>query len=461
MKIHFKLHYNQQHILCCHDGLYLFMQTVDTIILPRWLIPVDTEQSVLQEQAVVVHQGEIVEVGAAMSINGRYDTATRIVLDKHALIPGLINAHTHTAMTLLRGYADDLPLMQWLSEHIWPAEAKWVDAAFVEAGANLAYAEMIRGGTTCFNEMYYFPDVVARSAAAAGMRACIGMIVIDFPSVWAENTAEYIDKGLTMRDDFRHSPLISTAFAPHAPYTVADEPLRRIATLAEELDCQVHIHVHETAHEIAESKARYGLRPIERLAKLGLLSPRLLAVHMTQLLPSEIQTIAELGVHVVHCPESNMKLASGFCPVAELVEAGINLCIGTDGASSNNDLDMLGEMRMAALLAKGFGKDPTVFNAHEALAAATINGAHALGLDHLIGSIEVGKQADMVAIDLSHCATQPIYHPASQIVYSASREQVSDVWVGGQRLLENGRLTTLDIERICAVANEWQHKINS
>ena len=285
------------------------MQTVDTIILPRWLIPVDTQQSVLLEQAVVV----------------------------------LINAHTHTAMTLLRGYADDLPLMQWLSEHIWPAEAKWVDAAFVEAGANLAYAEMIRGGTTCFNEMYYFPDVVARSAAAAGMRACVGIIVIDFPSVWAENAAEYIDKGLTMRDDFRHSPLISTAFAPHAPYTVADEPLRRIATLAEELDCQVHIHVHETAHEIAESKARYGLRPIERLAKLGLLSPRLLAVHMTQLLPSEIQAIAELGVHVVHCPESNMKLASGFCPVAELVEAGINLCIGTDGASSNNDLDMLGE----------------------------------------------------------------------------------------------------------------------
>ncbi len=437
------------------------MQTVDTLILPRWLIAVDTQQSVLREQAVAVHRGEIVEIGSAERMAREYEADSRVVLDNHALIPGLVNAHTHTAMTLFRGYADDLPLTQWLSEHIWPAEAKWVDVAFVEAGANLAYAEMIRGGTTCFNDMYYFPDVVARSVAAAGMRACVGMIVIDFPTVWAENADEYINKGLAMRDDLRHSSLISTAFAPHAPYTVSDEPLRRIATLSEELDCQVHIHVHETAHEIAESTACYGLRPIERLEKLGLLSPRLLAVHMTQLLAGEIQTVAERGVHVVHCPESNMKLASGFCPVTALVEAGINLCIGSDGASSNNDLDMLGEMKMAALLAKGFSQDPTAFNAHAALAAATINGARGLGLDHLIGSIEVGKQADLVAIDLSHCATQPVYHPVSQIVYSASRDQVSDVWVGGQRLLENGQLTTLDVERICALANEWRNKISA
>lgn len=437
------------------------MQTVDKIILPRWLIPMDAQQSVLLNQAVVVHQGKIVEFGSAEIMARRYDSDTRIVLDNHALIPGLVNAHTHTAMTLFRGYADDLPLTQWLSEHIWPAEAKWVDAAFVEAGANLAYAEMIRSGTTCFNDMYYFPDVVARGAVAAGMRACVGIIVIDFPSVWAENADEYINKGLAMRDDMRHSPLITTAFAPHAPYTVSDETLQRVATLSEELDCQVHIHVHETAHEIDESNARYGFRPIERLAKLNLLGPRLLAVHMTQLLPGEIQIIAERGVHIVHCPESNMKLASGFCPVSELVAAGMNLCIGTDGASSNNDLDMLAEMRMAALLAKGFGKDPTALNAHATLAAATINGARALGLEHVIGSIEAGKQADMVAIDLSHCATQPVYHPVSQIVYSASREQVSDVWVAGQRLLENGVLTTLDVERICAVANEWRAKIIS
>ena len=435
------------------------MQTVDQIIQPHWLIPVDDQQSVLLEHAVAVHQDEIIEYGPAAAINARYDSSTRIVLDNHALIPGLVNAHTHTAMTLLRGFADDMPLMQWLSEHIWPTEAKWVDRAFVEAGANLACAEMIRGGTTCFNDMYFFPDVVARCAETAGMRACIGMIVLDFPTAWAQNADEYINQGLAMRDQVRHSPLITTAFAPHAPYTVSDEPLQRIATLSEELDCQVHTHVHETAQEIEESNARYGMRPIERLAQLGLLGPRLLAVHMTQLLPDEIDAVAECGVHVVHCPESNMKLASGFCPVSKLAAAGINVCIGTDGASSNNDLDLLGEMRMASLLAKGFSQDPAALNAYETLAAATINGAKALGLEHHIGSIEAGKKADLVAIDLSACATQPVYHPVSQIVYSASRDQVSDVWVAGRRVLENGVLTTLDAERICATANEWRDKI--
>ncbi len=437
------------------------MQTVDNIILPHWLIPVDARQSVLLNHAVVVHQGEIVELASADAITSRYDADTTIVLDNHALIPGLINAHTHAAMTLFRGYADDLPLAQWLSDHIWPAEAKWVDAAFVEAGANLACAEMICGGTTCFNDMYYFPDMVARSAEAAGMRACVGMIVLDFPTVWAENADEYISKGLAMRDDWRHSSLITTAFAPHAPYTVSDEPLQRIAILSEELDCQVQMHVHETAHELELSNARYGMRPIERLAKLGLLSPRLLAVHMTQLLPAEIQSIAERGVHVVHCPESNMKLASGFCPVSKLAEAGINISLGSDGASSNNDLDMFGEMRMAALLAKGFSENTVAFNAHETLAAATINGARALGLEHSIGSIAAGKQADMVAVDLSAYATQPLYHPVSQIVYSASRDQVSDVWVAGRRLLENGELTTLDSAQVCALAQHWHNKISA
>lgn len=436
------------------------MQTVEQIIQPHWLIPVDDQQSVLLEHAVVVEQDEIVEYGPAAAIHAKYNSSNITVLEHHALIPGLVNAHTHAAMTLLRGFADDMPLMQWLSEHIWPAEAKWVERAFVEAGANLACAEMIKGGTTCFNDMYFFPDVVADSAKEAGMRACIGMIVLDTPTVWAENADEYIKKGLAIHDQVRHSPLITTVFAPHAPYTVSDEPLRRIATLSEELDCQVHMHVHETAHEVEESNARYGIRPLERLAQLGLLSPRLLAVHMTQLLPGEIQTVAERGVHVVHCPESNMKLASGFCPLSKLAAAGINVCIGTDGASSNNDLDMLGEMRTASLIAKGFSNDPAAFNAHETLAAATLNGAKALGLEHSIGSIAAGKKADLVAIDLSHCATQPVYHPVSQIVYSASREQVSDVWVGGQRLLENGLLTKLDLERICAVAGEWRDKIN-
>jgi 5-methylthioadenosine/S-adenosylhomocysteine deaminase len=437
------------------------MQSVDEIIIPHWLIPVDVGQSVLEDHAVAISQGTIVEIGPVENINKKYDSRVRSVLDDHALIPGLVNAHTHSAMTLFRGFADDMPLMQWLSEHIWPAEARWVSSAFVEDGANLACAEMIRGGTTCFNDMYFFPDVVARCAETAGIRACIGMIVIDFPTVWAQNADEYINKGLSVRDDVRHSSLITTAFAPHAPYTVSDKPLRKIATLSEELDCQVHMHVHETAHEIEESNARYGMRPVERLDQLGLLGPRLVAVHMTQLLPGEIQTVSEKGVNIVHCPESNMKLASGFCPVSELLSAGANICLGTDGASSNNDLDMTGEMRMASLLAKGYSNDPTTLDAYTTLQAATINGARALGLDHVTGSIEAGKKADLVAVDLSRSACQPVYHPVSQVVYSSTRDQVTDVWIAGQRVLDCGEFTTLDEDRICNSARAWRDKIST
>ncbi len=435
------------------------MQSVEQIIKPQWLIPVDSDHSVLTDHAVVVDQGKIVETGHIDKIQSSYQTNNLVELNDHALIPGLINAHTHGSMSLLRGYADDMPLMQWLNEHIWPAEAKWVSEEFVQAGIDLACAEMIRGGTTCFNDMYFFPDVVARRVEAAGIRACVGMIVIDFPTVWAQNADEYINKGLAMRDEIRHSELVTTAFAPHAPYTVSDEPLKKIATLSEELDCQLHIHVHETAHEIEESTAQFGMRPLERLDQLGLVGPRLMAVHMTQLLAGEIQTLSERGVSVVHCPESNMKLASGFCPVSQLSEAGVNICIGTDGASSNNDLDMLSEMRSASLIAKGFSEDPTALSSYHTLQCATLNGAKGLGLDHITGSIEVGKSADMTAIDLSHCTTQPVYHPVSQIVYSAGRDQVSDVWVAGKRLLENGDLKTLDEDKIISEAKQWQKKI--
>lgn len=436
------------------------MKKVDLIIFPKWLVPVDQNHSILENHAVVVDKSIIIEVGGSDSVLKNYTTDNQKNLPDHALIPGLINAHNHSAMTLFRGYADDLPLMEWLSEHIWPAESKWVDANFVEAGSRLACIEMIKSGTTCFNDMYFFPDIVAGVSESAGLRTCIGMIVIDFPTVWAQNSDEYINKGLAVRDEFRHSTLVSCAFAPHAPYTVSDEPLRKIATLCEELDCQVHMHIHETKHEVEESTARYGMRPLERLDQLGILSPRLNAVHMTQLLAGEIETIADRGVSVIHCPESNLKLASGFCPVSKLMEAGVNLALGTDGASSNNDLDMLSEMKTASLLAKGFSSDPTSFSAYQVLESATLNGARALGLDEIVGSIESGKQADMVAIDLSHCATQPVYHPVSQILYSGSRDQISDVWVSGNQLLENYQLTTLDLDETIAVAAEWQNKIN-
>ncbi|MGI9319448.1 MAG: TRZ/ATZ family hydrolase [bacterium] len=442
------------------------MHYVDQILFPRWLIPVqdiNTEpgQQVLEQHGVAVDNGRIVAVGPRQSISASYSSEIIVDLPQHALTPGLVNAHTHSSMTLLRGYSDDLPLMEWLSQHIWPAEAKWVNTEFVKAGTDLAIAEMIRSGTTCFNDMYFFPDIAASRCELAGMRACVGMIVLDFPTIWAGDAGEYISKGLQVRDDLRHSTLVSVAFAPHAPYTVSNAPLEKVAVLAEELDCQIHIHVHETSHEIEESNARFGMRPLERLDQLGLVGPHLVAVHMTQLLPAEISTLAERGVNVVHCPQSNLKLASGFCPVNSLLEQGINVAIGTDGASSNNDLDMLGEMQSAALLAKTVAEDPAAMNAYHALYAATKAGAISLGLEHEIGSIEVGKSADLVAFDLSDPATQPVFHPVSQLVYSASRNQVSDVWIAGKKLLTDGKLTRMNLQAILTEAREWGLKIQT
>ncbi len=437
------------------------MQEIDLLITPGWIIPIAPDERVLTGYTLAVDQGQIIGLDKSESISARYKAKTDLVLDQSVLMPGLVNTHTHAAMTLFRGYADDLPLLEWLQEWIWPAEGKWVSESFVESGTDLACAEMIQGGTTCFNDMYFFPDIVAQRAGRARMRACISMIVIDFPTVWAKDADEYISKGLSVKDAIRHSNLITAAFSPHAPYTVSDEPLRRIAALSEELDCQIHMHVHETEQEIKESVARYGIRPLERLNQLGLIGPRLMAVHMTQLLDGEINTLAEQGVHVVHCPESNLKLASGFCPTHALVDAGVNLAIGTDGSSSNNDLDMLSEMRTASLLAKGVSADPTALNAWSTLKSATLNGAKALGIDHLVGSIEIGKQADLITLDLSDCSTQPIFNPVSQIVYSSTRSQVSNVWINGERVLDNHELTTIDKDRVCHSARQWRDKIAS
>ena len=441
------------------------MQQVDQIIIPRWLAPMDAADAqrppVLEDHALAISGDRIEALDSCEAIRARYHAKTEVALGEHVLMPGLVNAHTHAAMTLLRGYADDLPLMDWLSQHIWPAEAEWVDARFVEIGTDLALAEMIRGGTTCFNDMYFFPEVAAARAENAGMRACIGMIVLDFPSVWAQDADEYINKGLEMRDAVRHSPLITTAFAPHAPYTVSDPALEKIRTLAEELDCRIHTHVHETRQEIEESTGRYGVRPLERLGRLELVGPRLLAVHMTQLLPGEIETVAERGVTVVHCPQSNLKLGSGLCPVASLLESGVAVSIGTDGAASNNDLDMLAETQTASLLAKGVSQNPSALPAQAALEAATLGGAKALGLDHLTGSLTPGKQADCIAINLSAPATQPVYHPLNQILYSATQNQVTDVWINGTRLLKNRHLTTLDEAEVIQKAAELGRRIFS
>ena len=347
-------------------------------------------------------------------------------------------------MSLFRGLADDLPLMTWLNDYIWPAEASQVNPDFMRLGTQLGIAEMLKSGTTCFHDMYFYPDVVAQTASDLDMRATVGMIVIDFPSAWAADANEYFVKGLQVSDDYKTDPLISTVFAPHAPYTVNDENLKRVVATANELEKPIHIHMHETEFEVSDSVEKTGMRPMQRMENLGVLSPDLIAVHMTQLTDEEIQTLATNGVNVVHCPESNMKLASGFCPVDKLIKAGVNVALGTDGAASNNDHDMLGEMRSAAMLAKVVAKEATAVNAQTAIEMATINGAKALGLSDEIGSLEIDKWADICCIDLSPLNTQPVHNPVSQIVYAANASQVSDVWVAGKHLLNQKLLTNLD-----------------
>ncbi len=436
------------------------MPAVDTLINARWVIPVEPAGAVLEDHSVAVGEGRIRALLPRAEAAAAYPRAATVELDRHALIPGLVNAHTHAAMSLMRGLADDLPLMEWLEQHIWPAEARHASPEFVADGVRLAAAEMLRGGTTCFNDMYFFPDVAAQTASDAGLRLCTGLIVIDFPTAWARDAEEYLGKGLAVHERFRDHPLVHTAFAPHAPYTVSDGPLGRIAALSRELDIPVHMHVHETAFEIHEAVRRHGERPLARLDRLGLLSPRLVAVHMTQLQEAEIARLAESGASVVHCPESNLKLASGTCPVAQLFDAGVHLALGTDGAASNNDLDMLGEIRTAALLAKGHAGDPAALPAHDVIAMATLGGARALGLGDDIGSLVPGKWADMAAIDLDEIETQPLYNPASQIAYSAGRHQVTDVWVAGRRLLAQRQLTTLDEAALRDNARRWHHRIS-
>jgi 5-methylthioadenosine/S-adenosylhomocysteine deaminase len=424
----------------------------------RWIITVDADDSVLHHHALIIDGDKIIDIlpqGEAT----KYSPLNLVEISNHAVVPGFINAHTHAAMSLLKGLADDLPLDEWLNEHIWPAETELADEHFVKDGTELAIAEMIRSGTTCFNDMYFFIDQTALVVSRAGIRANIGIPIIDFPTRWAKDLDEYISKGLAVRDQFNNNKLITFSFSPHAPYTVSDESFKTLQPIMDELGLSMHIHVHETQSEVDDAIEKQGIKPLARLNNLELLSPDLITVHMTALDDDDIKQLATHSVHVVHCPESNLKLASGFCPVLSLFEAGINVALGTDGSASNNDIDMLGEMRTAALLAKGISGKANSLSAHDVLRMATINGAKTLGLNDQIGSIEIGKQADVFAINLKQIETQPVYDVISTLVYSASRSQISDVWVAGKRLLDNHELTTLDESVLLEKAKQWHGKI--
>lgn len=435
------------------------MPAGDIALLPEWIVPVHPRGEVLTHHALVLHGERISAVLPKEQLADTFPGVETLALPGQVLLPGLINAHAHSAMSLLRGLADDLPLMRWLEDHIWPAEQASVGEEFVRVGTELAIAEMLLGGTTCFNDNYFYPDVAAATAVRAGMRAVVGLPLISVPTAWATTEDEYFSRGLAVHQNLKGHSLVSTAFAPHAPYTVSDDAFRRIRELAEELDIPVHLHLLETAGEIDSSHQQYRCGPIDRLENLGLFNDRLLAVHMTQLNDRDMDRVARAGVHVLHCPASNLKLASGICPVAGLVERGVNVCIGTDGAASNNTLDMFAEMRLAALLAKGYSGNPEAVPAEQALAMATINGARALGLEEQIGTLEAGKQADLISVSLDRIETLPVHHVVSHLVYACGRHQVANVWVAGRQLIRDGQPLNLNLERIKSETAVWQHRL--
>lgn len=434
-------------------------QRIDALICPRWTIAVEPDCQVHEDLAVAIDKGRILALLSRAEAAERFEPVALHERPNHVLLPGLVNAHTHAAMILMRGFADDIALKRWLEERIWPVEMRLASPDFVADGTRLAVTEMLRGGTTCFGDMYFFPDRVADVAAETGIRASVGMIALEFPTPWAATPDEYISKGLSVHDTYRTHPLVSTFFAPHAPYTVSDDTLQRVRQLADELEVPVQMHIHETAQEVEDAVAESGKRPLQRLEELGLLSPALMAVHATQLITAEIDALARAGASVIHCPRSNLKLASGACPVAELAAAGVNVGLGTDGAASNNRLDMWAEMELSALLGKHVAADAEAVPASQALEMATINGARALGLAGEIGSLVAGKEADMICVELTASSVHPILDPLSQLVYSAGREHVTDTWVAGAHLLAEGRHTRLDPEPIIERADEWGRQV--
>lgn len=439
-------------------------QSVDLVIEARWLLPIIPRNKLLENQAVVIQSGNIIDICGFNEANQQYEPQERIQLGEHILMPGLINLHAHAAMNLMRGLADDLPLMPWLEQHIWPAEQKLLSASFVYDGTLLACAEMLNGGITTFSDMYFYPEAAAEASIKIGMRANLGLVVLEFSTQYANSAESYIDKGTQARDQFKNESLITFSFAPHAPYTVSDATFEQINTLSAQLNIGLHTHLHETLTEIAQSEQAYGMRPIERLATLGLLDATTTLAHCVHLNDIEIQLLAEHGCSIAHCPTSNLKLGSGIAPIAKCVAQGINVGLGTDSAASNNRLDLFAEMRLAALLAKGSSYDATVISAYQVLEMATINGAKALGLDEQIGSIEIGKLADLTAVKLSDINMQPCFDPVSHLVYVAGREQVSHVWVNGDLKYykpnsSEGVYNHVEPQELLDIVARWQNKL--
>lgn len=433
--------------------------TADWVIDARWIVPMTEPGQVLEQHSLVVGNGRILDLLPQQAARIRHPHVPVLQRPHHLLMPGLVNAHTHAAMSLFRGFADGLPLMEWLTQKIWPLERRFVNAEFVHDGALLSIAEMLRAGITCFGDMYFFPNETARAAVEQGMRAAIGMPVADFPTPWAQSPNEYLSKALGVRDEYKGHPWITTAFAPHAPYTVGDETFVRIRTLADELDTPLMIHLHESEQELAESLRVHGVRPIQRLERLGILTPALNAVHMVHMNEADIELAQRSGISVTLCPESNLKLGNGAPPVHHWRRSAVPMGLGTDGPASNNDQDLWPEIKLAALMSRTGSEAAPILSAWDALAMATRGGAAALGLGDQIGTLEVGKWADLTCVNFDHPAMQPVYDPCSQLVFSGSRDLVTDVWVAGRPLLEESRLTRLDWPAVRERAQAWSDRL--
>lgn len=437
------------------------MEKIDQLIHAKWIITCEGSNEVLENHALAIEDNRIIAILPSQEAKEKYQANKEEHYDTHAVMPGLINCHTHVPMNVFRGLADDLELMDWLNNHIWPAEGKWVSHDLVYDSSLLAIGEMIRGGTTCFNDMYFFLDATAEAAEKAGIRAHIGMTVIGVPTAWAKTPEEYFARGVEFYEKYKNHPLIRPTMAPHSTYTVSIEDLAKCHDIANQYQLKTNIHLQEAPSEIQQSMEQHKKRPLHRLNDIKMVTPNLIAVHMTQIDDEDIEILKKTKPSIVHCPESNMKLVSGACPVEKLTKLGINVALGTDGAASNNDLDMFGEMRSAAFLGKVTADDPKAVSAEQVLKMATINGAKALGIDHLTGSLKTGKSADFIAVDLNQIETQPVYHPISQIVYATPRSQVTDVWVAGKQLMKNRQLLTLDEKELLKKAEIWRQKIKN
>lgn len=437
------------------------MEHIDQLIHAKWIIPCENSHTVLEQHSLAIKDGKILAILPSVEAKQKYQPTSQQEYQSHVVMPGLINSHTHIAMNIFRGLADDLELMDWLNNHIWPAEGKWVSHELVYDASQLAIAEMIRGGTTCFNDMYFYLGATAEAATQAGIRAHVGMTVIDVPTAWAKTTDEYFAKAIEFYEQYKQHSLVTPTLAPHSTYTVSLENLARVKDLADKYQLKINIHLQEVHNEIEQSMQKYGKRPMQALYDIGFMSRDVIAVHMTQLDERDFEILEETGASVVHCPESNMKLVSGACPVEKLLKRGINVALGTDGACSNNDLDMFGEMRTAAFLGKMTAQDPKAVSAGVALTLATLNGAKALGVENKLGSLTPGKAADFIAIDMNQVETQPLYHAISQIVYATPRHQVTDVWVNGKQLMKNRELLTIDEKELLNKAQTWRNKIKN